>query len=246
MRITGTTAFVTGANRGIGAALVKALRETDAAKIYAAARQPSDLARMAALGDGRVVPIELDITDRQQLTRIARQMTDVQLLINNAGVLNFGSVLDAPPAAFTHNFDVNFFGMLHTTRAFAPILIERGGNVVNILTLVALASMPALGVYNASKAAAWSLTQSLRADFGRRGVKVFSVFPGAVDTDMLKGVDMPKTSPDEVAAGVLAGLSADEEDIFPDPMSRQLYAQWAGDHKGIERQFAAMSAAQSV
>jgi NAD(P)-dependent dehydrogenase (short-subunit alcohol dehydrogenase family) len=246
MRITGTTAFVTGANRGIGAALVKALRETGAAKIYAAARQPSDLARMAALGDGRVVPIELDITDRQQLTRIARQMTDVQLLINNAGVLNFGSVLDAPPAAFTHNFDVNFFGMLHTTRAFAPILIERGGNVVNILTLVALASMPALGVYNASKAAAWSLTQSLRADFGRRGVKVFSVFPGAVDTDMLKGVDMPKTSPDEVAAGVLAGLSADEEDIFPDPMSRQLYAQWAADHKGIERQFAAMSAAQSV
>jgi NAD(P)-dependent dehydrogenase (short-subunit alcohol dehydrogenase family) len=145
-------------------------------------------------------------------------------------VLNFGSVLDAPPAAFTHNFDVNFFGMLHTTRAFAPILIERGGNVVNILTLVALASMPALGVYNASKAAAWSLTQSLRADFGRRGVKVFSVFPGAVDTDMLKGVDMPRTSPDEVAAGVLAGLSADEEDVFPDPMSRQLYAQWAADH----------------
>jgi len=246
MRITGSTAFVTGANRGIGAALVNALRETGAAKIYAAARQPSDLAKIAALSDERVVPIELDVTDRRQLTRIARQTTDVQLLINNAGVVDFGSVLDAPPAAFTHNFDVNFFGVLHTTRAFAPVLIERGGSVVNILTLVALASMPALGVYNASKAAAWSLTQSLRADFARRGVKVFSVFPGAVDTDMLKGVDMPKTSPDEVAAGVLAGLSADEEDIFPDPMSRQVYAQWAADHKGIERQFAAMSAAQVV
>jgi NAD(P)-dependent dehydrogenase (short-subunit alcohol dehydrogenase family) len=239
MRITGSTAFVTGANRGIGAALVRALGEAGAAKIYAAVRQPSDLARIAA-ADPRVIPIQLDVTDRDQLTRIAGQASDVELLINNAGVLDFGSVLDAPPAAFTHNFDVNFFGVLHTTRAFAPTLIKQRGSVMNILTLVALASMPGLGVYNASKAAAWSLTQSLRADFAKRGVKVFSVFPGAVDTDMLKGVEMAKTSPDAVAAAILAGLGADEEDIFPDPMSRQLYAQWAADHKGVERQFAAM------
>jgi short-subunit dehydrogenase len=111
---------------------------------------------------------------------------------------------------------------------------------VNILTLVALASMPGLGVYNASKAAAWSLTQSFRADFARRHVKVFSVFPGAVDTDMLKGVEMPKAAPTDVASAVLKGIEADEEDIFPDPMSRQLYAHWAADHKAIERQFATM------
>jgi short-subunit dehydrogenase len=111
---------------------------------------------------------------------------------------------------------------------------------VNLLTLVALASMPGLGVYNASKAAAWSLTQSLRADLGKKGVKVFSVFPGAVDTDMIKAVEMPKTSPRAVADEVLAALEANVEDIFPDPMSKQLYSQWVTDHKGVERQFAAM------
>ena len=154
--------------------------------------------------------------------------------------MDFGSVLDAPAAAFRRNFDVNCFGLLHATRAFAPALIRNHGGVVNILTLVALASMPRLGVYNASKAAAWSLTQSLRADLGKKGVKVFGVFPGAVDTDMLKGVEMPKTSPRAVADEILAGLEADSEDIFPDAMSKQLYALWAADHKGVEHQFAAM------
>jgi NAD(P)-dependent dehydrogenase (short-subunit alcohol dehydrogenase family) len=232
-------AFVTGANRGIGAALVQELLEQGAAKIYATARQLDDLKKIAAKDD-RIVPMQLDITDSRQLAKVAREATDVQILFNNAGVLDFGSVLDAPPEAFNRNFEVNFFGVLNATRALAPTLTEHHGAVVNILTLVALASMPGLGVYNASKAAAWSLTQSLRADFAKRGVKVFSVFPGAVDTDMLKGVEMPKTSPRDVASAILNGVEAGDEDIFPDPMAKHLYAQWAADHKGIERQFAAM------
>jgi NAD(P)-dependent dehydrogenase (short-subunit alcohol dehydrogenase family) len=239
MRIRGTVALVTGANRGIGAALVQELLEQGAAKIYATARQQADLAQIAGKSD-RIVPIQLDITDSRQLATVAREATDVQILFNNAGVLDFGSVLDAPTEAFNRNFEVNFFGVLNATRAFAPTLTNHHGAVVNILTLVALASMPGLGVYNASKAAAWSLTQSLRADFAKRDVRVFSVFPGAVDTDMLKGVEMPKTSAGEVASAILNGLEADEEDIFPDPMSKHLYAQWTADHKGIERQFAAM------
>jgi len=180
------------------------------------------------------------VTDAAQLAHVAEQAQDVRLLFNNAGVLDFGSVLDAPPAAFKRNFDVNFFGLLDVTRALAPVLATQQGAVVNLLTLVALASMPGLGVYNASKAAAWSLTQSLRADFSKRGVKVFGVFPSAVDTDMLKDVEMPKTSADAVAREVLAGLEAETEDIFPDPMAKQLYAQWAADHKAIEHQFATM------
>jgi short-subunit dehydrogenase len=100
--------------------------------------------------------------------------------------------------------------------------------------------MPGLGVYNAAKAAAWSMTQSLRADFAKRGVSVFAVFPGAVDTDMLKDVDMPKATPRQVADAILAGLKANAEDIFPEPMSQQLYAAWKSDHKAVERQFAAM------
>jgi NAD(P)-dependent dehydrogenase (short-subunit alcohol dehydrogenase family) len=239
MHMREIVAFVTGANRGIGAALVQELLDQGAAKIYATARQQADLAKIATQ-DARVVPIQLDVTDGAQLASVARQASDVEILFNNAGVVDFGSVLDAPPETFNRNFAVNFFGVLNATRVFAPTLTAHHGAVVNILTLVALASMPGLGVYNASKAAAWSLTQSLRADLAKRDVRVFGVFPGAVDTDMLKGVEMPKTSSRDVAAAIVDGVEADEEDIFPDPMSKQLYTQWAADHKGIERQFAAM------
>jgi NAD(P)-dependent dehydrogenase (short-subunit alcohol dehydrogenase family) len=240
MDIKNTVALVTGANRGIGAALVQALLDRGASKVYAAARQDADLARLRAKDDRRIVPVHLDVTDADQVARVADQAGNLRILFNNAGVLNFGSVLDAPTAAFSQNLDVNFFGLLHTTRAFAPTLARHHGGVVNILTLVALASMPGLGVYNASKAAAWSLTQSLRADLAKRQVKVFGVFPGAVDTDMLKGVEMPKAAPADVASEVLKGIETDQEDIFPDPMAKQLYARWATDHKAIERQFAAM------
>jgi NAD(P)-dependent dehydrogenase (short-subunit alcohol dehydrogenase family) len=240
MKIDNTVALVTGANRGIGAALVETLIEHGASKVYATARREHDLATLRARNDRRIVPVRLDVTDAAQVATVAAQAVDLQVLFNNAGVVNFGSVLDAPETAFNENFGVNFFGLLHTTRAFAPTLTAHHGAVVNILTLVALASMPSLGVYNASKAAAWSLTQSLRADFAKRAVKVFGVFPGAVDTDMLKGVEMPKASPADVAMAVLKGVEADEEDIFPDSMSRELYAHWTTDHKAIERQFAAM------
>ena len=240
MKIENAVALVTGANRGIGAALVHALLERGAAKVYAAARHEADLAVLRAKGDRRIVPVHLDVTNAAHVARVADQARDVSILFNNAGVLNSGSVLDAPPTAFNQNFDVNFYGVLNTTRAFAPTLTTHRGAVVNILTLVALASMPGLGVYNASKAAAWSLTQSFRADFAKRHVKVFGVFPGAVDTDMLKGVAMPKAAPADVASAVLHGIVADQEDIFPDPMSQQLYAHWAADHKAVERQFATM------
>jgi len=240
MEIKDTVALVTGANRGIGAALVQALLDHGASKVYAAARQQADLAGLRAKDKQRIVPVHLDVTDAAHVARVAGQAGDLRILFNNAGVLNFGSVLEAPTAAFSQNFDVNFFGLLHTTRAFAPTLTRNHGAVVNLLTLVALASMPGLGVYNASKAAAWSLTQSLRADLAKRQVRVFGVFPGAVDTDMLKGVEMPKAAPADVASDVLRGVAADEEDIFPDPMARELYAHWATDHKAIERQFAAM------
>jgi NAD(P)-dependent dehydrogenase (short-subunit alcohol dehydrogenase family) len=239
MKIENTVALVTGANRGIGAALVQALLEGGASKVYAAVRQV-DRPVLGARDDHRIVPVHLDVTNAAHAAPVAGQATDVSILFNNAGVLNLGSVLDAAPSAFKHNFDVNFYGVLNTTRALAPTLTKHHGAVVNILTLVALASMPGLGVYNASKAAAWSLTQSFRADFAKRHVKVFSVFPGAVDTDMLKGVEMPRAAPAEVAAAVLKGVEADEEDIFPDPMSRELYTHWAADHKAIERQFATM------
>lgn len=240
MDIQNQTVFVTGANRGIGRSLVEALLAAGAKRIYAAARTRESLAPIQALDPQRILPVELDITNPTQLEQAVTTAGDVQLLINNAGVLDFGSVLDAPWDAIRRNLDVNYYGTLAMARGFAPVLTANRGALVNILTLVALASMPGLGVYNAAKAAAWSMTQSLRADFAKRGVHVFAVFPGAVDTDMLKGVDMPKATPRQVADAILAGLAANTEDIFPEPMSQQLYAAWKSDHKAVERQFAAM------
>jgi NAD(P)-dependent dehydrogenase (short-subunit alcohol dehydrogenase family) len=239
MNVKQSVALVTGANRGIGRALVDALLSANAAKVYATARSLQKL--NGSGGDGRVVPLPIDVTDKQSIAAVAEQASDVTLLINNAGVLDFGSVLDAPRQAFERNFDTNFYGVLAMSRAFAPVIERNGGGaIVNILTLVALASMPGLGVYNASKAATWSLTQSLRAGLAGRNIAVYGVFPGAVDTDMLAGVEMPKTSPADVAKAIVAGVSNGVEDIFPDPMSSSLYDAWRKDHKAVEKQFAAM------
>jgi NAD(P)-dependent dehydrogenase (short-subunit alcohol dehydrogenase family) len=239
MDIKHSTALVSGANRGIGRALVEALLSAGAKKVYAAARNVEKINGFAA--DGRVVALPLDVTDERSVLSAAKRADDVTLLINNAGVLDFGSVLDAPQAAFERNFAANFYGVLSASRAFTSVIEHNGGGaIVNILTLVALASMPGLGVYNASKAAAWSLTQSLRASLSSRKVAVFGVFPGAVDTDMLAGVEMPKTSPVDVAKAIVAGVANGIEDIFPDPMSTSLYDAWRKDHKAVEKQFAAM------
>ncbi|HUH84317.1 MAG TPA: SDR family oxidoreductase [Stellaceae bacterium] len=237
MDIKHSTALVSGANRGIGRALVDALLLAGAAKVYAAARNVETV----VASDKRVLAVPLDVTDAASVTALAKRADDVALLVNNAGVLDFGSVLDAPRAAFERNFAANFYGVLAMSKAFAPVIERNGGGaIVNILTLVALASMPGLGVYNASKAAAWSLNQSLRATLSSRKVAVHGVFPGAVDTDMLAGVEMPKTSPADVAAAIVAGVSSAVEDIFPDPMSSSLYDAWRKDHKAVEKQFAAM------
>ncbi len=240
MQIKNSIALVTGANRGIGRALVESLLAQGASKVYAAARRVKDLESVVALDPKRVVALQVDVTSPVQLSDAAAKAKDVTLLINNAGVLDFGSVLEAPAEAFARDFDVNFYGPLHTTRAFAGSLVRGKGAVVNVLTVVALASMPGIGVYNASKAAAWSLTQSLRGDLGKQGVKVFAVFPGPVDTDMAKEFPMQKASPREVADEILAGIEEGIEDIFPDPMSKQVYGAWAADHKAVERQFASM------
>jgi NAD(P)-dependent dehydrogenase (short-subunit alcohol dehydrogenase family) len=239
MNIKGSIALVTGANRGIGRALVGALLEAGATKVYAAARKVETLDR--SLDNKRVLPVSLDVTDEKAIAAVAAAAGDVTLLINNAGVLDFGAVLEAPLTAFERNFATNFYGVLATSRAFAPVIGRNGGGaIVNILTLVALASQPGLGVYNASKAAAWSLTQSLRASLTGRNISVHGVFPGAVDTDMLAGVEMPKARPEDVAAAIIAGVSQSREDIFPDAMSSSLYDAWRKDHKAVEKQFATM------
>ena len=241
MLIGKSIALVTGANRGIGRSFVEQLLAYGARRVYAAARRKSDLEPVVALDPGRVVAIELDVTDLDQVSAAATTAEDVNLLINNAGVAHVGSVLDVSPGAARRDMEVNYFGALAVARAFAPVIeANGGGGLVNLLSVVSLASMPGIGGYNASKAAAWSLTQSLRADLGKRGISVFGIFPGPVDTDMSRGVPVAKSDPNEVARAVLEGIEAGIEDIFPDRMSREAYATWAVNHKAVERQFAAM------
>jgi NAD(P)-dependent dehydrogenase (short-subunit alcohol dehydrogenase family) len=241
MQIQNSTALVTGANRGIGHELVNALLLAGVRKVYAGARDLNSMNATKFSDMSRVVPVSIDVTNREWVKALPAKAPDVNLLINNAGVLDFGNILDVPLEAIARDFDTNFYGKLIMARAFAPVIERNGGGaIVNILTLVALASMPGLAAYNASKAAAWSMTQSLRASIAGRGIAVHAVFPGAVDTDMLAGVDMPKTPPADIAAAVVSGIIAGQEDIFPDAMSAGLYAAWKTDHKSVEKQFAAM------
>jgi NAD(P)-dependent dehydrogenase (short-subunit alcohol dehydrogenase family) len=239
MHIENSVAFVTGANRGIGRAFVDALLDRGAARVYAAARDRASLESLARL-DQRVRTIELDVRNAAAASFAASLAPDVTLLINNAGTLSAGGPADVPLSAVRDDMETNFFGTLNVINAFVPALERHGGSIVNMLTLVALASMPALAAYNASKAAALSLTQSFRADLGKRGITVHGVFPGAVDTDMIRTFEMPKTPAIDVARATLDGIEAGDEDIFPDPMARQVYTAWRQDHKAVERQFATM------
>jgi len=241
MQIKDTTAFVTGANRGIGRAIINSLLQQGAAKVYATARDQVGLDAIAKIGDARITPVRLDITDPAQATQAASQADDVKLLINNAGSLTLGPILQATPEDLRANMETNYFGTLNVTRAFAPVIAKIGGGaIVNQLSIVALASMPGLAAYNASKAAAWSMTQSIRADLSAQNIAVHGVYPGPVDTDMTRVFDVPKASPESVAQAILAGVQAGVEDIFPDDVSRGAYEAWCQDHKAVEAQFAQM------
>lgn len=228
--IKSSVALVTGANRGIGEALVRSLLAAGVSKVYAAARDPRTLGPLAEASAGRVVPLTLDITRADQVSAAAARATDVNLLFNNAGVLASGSVLDSPVERLAEEMTTNYFGTLAVTRALLPA-IERaagtsGGAVVNLLTVVSLAAMPGIGGYSASKAAAFSLTQSLRGQLSGRGVAVHAVFPGPIDTDMSKAITLPKTSAAVTADNIVAGVIRGDLDILPDPMSQQVYQQW--------------------
>jgi NAD(P)-dependent dehydrogenase (short-subunit alcohol dehydrogenase family) len=241
MQIERATVLLTGANRGIGRSLALALRDAGAEKIYVGARRPAALEPLIALDPKRFVPVEIDVTDQSLVEALAAKARDVNVLINNAGVIAFGSILDVPLATIEDTFRTNVYGSLLMARAFVPVIEKNGGGaIVNILSLLALASMPSVAAYSASKTAAWSMTQSLRAAVSSKGIAVHAVFPSSVDTDMVRGVDIAKATPTEVAAAVVAGVAEGREDIFPDAISAKLYAAWTQDHKKLERRFAGM------
>ena len=242
MNLNGKTVLVTGANGGVGGALVKALLDKGVAKIYAAARSTASVAELVQQHAGRVVTLKLDITDTFSVAAAAEQCPDVDLLINNAGVNRCEGLMGATGMdSAREEMEVNYFGTLAMCRAFAPILASRGnGAIVNVCSIIGLVNLPVNGTYCASKAAGHSLLQGVRAELAPRGVRVVGVYPGPVETRMTAGQEMPKATPDQVAAAILAGLELDAEDIFPDPMSQGVHEQLEKNAKQVEKQFAAM------
>ena len=232
MNIENKVVLITGANRGIGRALVEEALKRGAKWVYAATRQPF------THSDGRVKPLILDVTNAAQIRDAVEKVQALDILINNAGVDLHNDLSDR--ANLERHLAVNLFGTYGVSQAFLPLVARSQGAVVNILSLAALASVPFTPAYSVSKAAAFSLTQSLRALWTARGVKVYAVMAGPVDTDMTRYLDIPKFSPESVARGIFDGLQKGEEDIFPDPMSESIAEGWRnGATKALERQFAA-------
>lgn len=220
MDIRGKVVLVTGANRGLGKAFVIALLEAGAAKVYAAARDP------ASVNIAGSTPIALDITDPASVQRAAEQCTDVSVLINNAGFLKYGSLLaDDSVENLQQHFEVNTFGTLRLSRAFAPILAKQGGGaLINILSVLSWLSPPGSGGYSTSKSAQWGLTNGLRGELREQNTLVIGVHPAYIDTDMVADIQAPKSTPQEVVAITLQALSEDREEALITDMTHAVKA----------------------
>ncbi len=232
MNITNKKVLITGANRGIGRALVEEALRRGAQKVYAGTRGPWQHS------DKRVTPLTLDVTNAAQIQRAVGQVDGLDVLINNAGISIYDDL--TKPEVIEQHLAVNLFGSLNVTREFLPLLKRAKGAIVNNISTVALAALPMIPGYSISKAAALSMTQSLRALLAGQGVTVHAILTGPVDTDMTRGIDYPKASPESAAVGIFDGLEKGEEEIFPDPLSQSIAEGWRnGAAKALERLSAA-------
>lgn len=240
MNIEGAVALISGANKGIGKELVKVLHEMAADRIYACARDQTKLSEIVALDPERIVPLALDITSEQSIQDATAQCQNINLLINNAGVgHDAGLIAAADLSDARKEMGTNYFGTLMMCRVFALVLKQNGGGaIVNILSSLALSNLPFRGSYSASKAAALSMTQGVRAELNSQGTLVVAVLPGTVDTDFSKDSDNPKTAPAEVAKAALQAVINGVEDVYPGDEARWAIDQLSRDRKTLEKQLA--------
>ena len=228
MNLENAVVFITGANRGIGRAFAEEALARGARKVYAAARNPSDITLAG------VVPIELDVTDPQQVAAAARACGDVTLLINNAGIAHFGGFLgDDSIDSARAQMEVNYFGPLRLSLAFAGILASHGGGaILNVLSIASWINSPLLGVYASTKSAAWGLTNSLRHELRAQHTQVLGLHMGFVDTGMTEAIDMLKSQPIDIVRRALDGLEAGAEEVLADDITRQV-KQGLSSHPGV-------------
>jgi NAD(P)-dependent dehydrogenase (short-subunit alcohol dehydrogenase family) len=224
MQVEGAAALVTGANRGLGAAIAQTLLDAGA-KVYGGARDPSTIT------NPDVIPVLLDVTSPDDIAGAARACRDVSIVVNNAGILRTSSALaDGAIDAARAEMETNFFGTLRMARAFGPVLLDNGGGaLVNMLSVLSFVAMPQGATYSASKSAAWSLTNALRMELRRQGTLVVAVHAGFIDTDMAAGVTGEKVSPRSVAQQIVAAIETDAEEVLADPTSQMVKATLPDD-----------------
>jgi NAD(P)-dependent dehydrogenase (short-subunit alcohol dehydrogenase family) len=233
MTLSDKVVLVTGANRGIGAAIVQEMLKAGVAKIYATARDPNTL---PSFGDPRVAPLQMDITSDTSVTAAAAAAKDVDVLVNNAGTLAFGDYLSSNWKTFEDDMRTNYFGTLRVLRAFTPQFVARkSGTIANISSVVGLSAVPVMAGYSASKAGLHSITQSLRGTLEKDNVIVIGIYPGPIETDLAKEVPYPeKATPEYAAANIVKGIAEGQTYIFPDPMSQQVEQLWSTDNRKLE------------
>jgi NAD(P)-dependent dehydrogenase (short-subunit alcohol dehydrogenase family) len=239
MQIRGSVCFVTGSNRGIGRAIVEELIKRGAAKVYASARNTATLKELVNASGGKVVAVPLDVTNEAQILAAAKIAPDTQILFNNAGIVYYTGIISAADTKSARaQMEVNYFGLMNMTRAFAPILAKNGGGImVNISSIGGLVGIPALGTYGATKAAIHSLTQSVRGELSAQGTRLIGVYPGVIDTDMTAGLPFEKETPQQVAREILKGIESGAEEVYPDKMALDFVAKLNTDAKGLEKEW---------
>jgi len=235
----GKIALVSGANRGIGKAIVVELLENGVSKVYAGARNINSLEGLVAQYGERVVPVELDVTKQSTIDALSNKVEGLDILVNNAGVFSIGKIFsDTALSSLKENLDVNVWGLVNLTRAFTNELQkEKETAIINISSLAGLANMPMAATYSVSKAAVHSITQGMRAELVNNNALVVGVYPGPIDTDMAANLQMEKDSPENVAKDIVNALKEGVEDVFPDVMSKEAGAYYATNPKGVEQQF---------
>nr|WP_295902356.1 SDR family oxidoreductase [uncultured Bdellovibrio sp.] len=232
MQFTGKTVFITGANRGIGRALVEACLSKNVVKVYAASRKIENL---PPFNDPRVVAIKLDISKNEEIRKAAEECADTQILINNAGILNPGNILEGNMEGFKKDMEINCFATLAMMRAFVPVLEKnKETRIINIASIASYVNFPFIAGYSASKAALYSVSQAARIELSAKGIPVHIVNPGAIDTDMNKGSTMDMTAPSDVAESILKAVEDEIEDIIPDKIGRGMFEVWRKSPKELE------------